>query len=107
MSHSLFLRHRTLPGRRDEVVAAWQRFMPAAISLNDDHEAYDYTTVDDDPDALLVFQQYRDADAAAAFLQNPEYLKYLEASEHLLAGPPEIVATTPVWSKPVQPGTAG
>lgn len=107
MSHALFLRHRALPGRRDELMTVWQRHMPAAIEANADHEAYVYTTVDDDPDALAVFQQYRDAAAAAAFLHDPRYLQYLAESKHLLAGPPEVSACTPLWSKAVGPGPCG
>ncbi len=80
--------------------------MPAAIEANTDHEAYVYTTVDDDPDSLAVFQQYRDAAAAAAFLRDPGYLQYLAESEHLLAGPPEILTCTPQWSKSVGPDHA-
>lgn len=107
MSHALFLRHRALPGRRDELMAVWERHMPAAIDANPDHEAYVYTTVDDDADCLAVFQQYSNAAAAAAFLTDASYLKYLSESEHLLAGPPEITGCTPHWSKSVGPDRLG
>lgn len=99
MSYGLFLTHRALPGRRAELIAAWERHMPAAVTANDAHEAYVYTSVDDDPDALMVFQQYRSRADAAAFLSTEPYRAYLADSEHLLAGPPQVVGTTPLWSK--------
>ncbi|MBO3662271.1 putative quinol monooxygenase [Microbacterium stercoris] len=101
MSYGLFLTHRALPGKRDELIAAWKRHMPAAIDANDGHEAYVYTTVAGDPEALMVFQQYASREEAAAFLTTEPYLAYLAESEHLLAGPPTMVTATPVWSKNV------
>lgn len=101
MSHGLFIRHQARPGRRLELVEVWERFMPAAISANPGHEAYVYTEVADDPDAVMVYQQYTDAGEAAAFLEDTAYLAYLHASEHLLAGPPVVTVVAPRWSKRV------
>lgn len=101
MTHGLFIRHQALPGRRDELVTTWEQHMPAAVEANAGHEAYVYTEVVDDPDAVMVYQQYADAEQAAAFLQDPAYLAYLAASEHLLAGPPALTAVVPRWSKRV------
>lgn len=101
MSHGLFIRHQAAPGRRDELVAVWEQHMPAAVAANPGHEAYVYTEVADDPDAIMVYQQYVSAEAAAAFLQDPTYLAYLSASEHLLAGPPTLTVVAPRWAKGV------
>ncbi len=101
MSHGLFIRHQALPGRRAELVEAWERFMPSAISANPGHQAYVYTEVADDPDAVMVYQQYVDADEAAAFLRDAAYLAYLDASEHLLAAEPAVTVVRPRWTKRV------
>lgn len=97
--HALVLRHRAKPGRRDELVEVWRRHMPQAVEGNDGHRAYVLCASHADPDVLLVFQHYRDAAAAQEFLGNPAYLAYLEASGRLLAGPPEVEAVEPLWSK--------
>lgn len=99
MSHGLIIRHRSLPGRREDLIAAWQRHMPDAIDANDGHETYVYTAAQADPDVLWVYQQYTDADAAAAFLRTPAYLAYLADSEALLAEPAKVVPVAPIWAK--------
>lgn len=101
--HALFLRHRARRGKRDQLIEVWRRHMPAAVGGNDGHEAYVYCASHADPDVLVVFQQYRDAAAAQAFLGDPAYLAYLEESKDLLAGPPEVEAVEPLWSKAVGP----
>lgn len=75
--------------------------MPDAVAANPHHEAYVYTEVADEPDAVMVYQQYTDAGHAAAFLRDPAYLAYLAASEHLLAAPPVVTVVAARWSKHV------
>lgn len=102
-THALFLVHRTQPGRREEVEAVWRRHMPDAVAANPDHLAYAYCADVDDPDVLRVVQMYTSADAAAAFLQQPAYLAYLDEVEPLLSGPPEVHTAVPRWTKAVGP----
>ena len=101
--HALVLRHRAKPGLRDQLVEVWRRHMPEAVQANDGHQTYVICASHADPDVLLVFQQYRDATAAQAFLGNPAYLAYLRESGELLTGPPEVEAVEPLWSKTVGP----
>jgi quinol monooxygenase YgiN len=96
---ALFIRHRTQPGRRDQVRAVWDRHVRAAVARNPGHAAYFYCFDDGDPDAICAFQQYVDADAARAFLATEGYAAYLRDVEPLLAGPPEVTSLTPVWTK--------
>lgn len=98
-AHALVLRHRAVPGRRDQLVEVWHRNMPEAVRENDGHVAYVLCASYADPDELLIFQHYRDAAAAQQFLGNPAYLRYLEESRELLAGPPEVEPVEPLWSK--------
>lgn len=98
-THALFLTHTTLDGRRDEVHAVWSKHMAPAISANPDHLAYFYCYDLGDPNVIRVFQQYRSADAATAFLRSDAYAAYLGAVEPLLTGPPEVHAAEPTWTK--------
>ncbi|MDF1503624.1 antibiotic biosynthesis monooxygenase [Roseisolibacter sp. H3M3-2] len=100
---ALIIRHTTLPGRRDDVRAAWERHMRPAIDANPGHEAYFYCFDDADADVICAFQQYVDAAAARDFLATDAYAAYLRDVEPLLAGPPQVTALTPVWSKPARP----
>lgn len=96
---AVFIKHRTLPGKRDEVRGVWEKHMAPAIAANPDHTAYFYCFDNADPDVICAFQQYASADAAKAFLQNNSYLAYLKEVEPLLSGSPEIASLAPVWSK--------
>lgn len=96
---ALFIRHKTQPGKRDEVRLVWEKHMAPAISANPDHTAYFYCFDDADPDSICAFQQYSSAEAAQDFLKTPNYLAYLQEVEPLLAGPPHVTTLTPVWSK--------
>jgi quinol monooxygenase YgiN len=100
---ALFIRHQTQPGRRDDVRAVWERHMRPAIAANPGHEAYFYCYDDADADVICAFQQYADAGAARDFLATASYAAYLREVEPLLAGPPQVTAVTPVWSKPTSP----
>lgn len=96
---ALFIRHQTLPGKREEVRQVWEKNMAPAISANDGHTAYFYCFDDSDPDSICAFQEYFSSDAARDFLGTESYLAYLEEVESLLAGPPQVTSLTRVWSK--------
>ncbi len=102
-AHALVLRHKAVPGRRDQLIEVWHRNMPEAVRENAGHVAYVLCSSYSDPDEVLIFQHYRDAAAAQEFLGNPAYLRYLEESRDLLAGPPEVEPVEPLWSKGLGP----
>ncbi len=95
---ALVIRHRTHPGRRDQVRAVWDRRVREAAARNPGHAAYFYCFDDGDPDAICAFQQYVDAEAARAFLATESHAAYLREVGRLLAGPPEVTSLTPVWN---------
>jgi quinol monooxygenase YgiN len=99
MSYALFIQHKTLPGKRDDVQRVWQKHMMPAIAINDGHTAYFYS-FGADPDSICAFQVYRDQEAAGAFLKKPEYAAYLEEVEPLLMGDPVVTVLDVQWSKP-------
>lgn len=97
---ALFVKHKTLPGKRDEVRKVWEQHMAPAIAANPNHTAYFYCFDSSDPDSICAFQEYTSAEAAKEFLETPSYAAYLRDVEALLSGPPLVTALTPVWSKP-------
>jgi len=96
---AIMIRHQTKPGARDDVQRVWLRHMAPAVEANPGHVAYFYCLDDADPDAIIAFQVYADADASAAFLKTDAYSAYLAEVEPLLIGPPQVSELTPVWSK--------
>lgn len=96
---ALIIRHKTLPGKRDEVRAVWEKHMAPAVSGNPGHCAYFYCFDNADPDSISAFQAYESAEASQAFLATGEYAAYLQEVEPLLSGPPQVTALTPVWVK--------
>jgi quinol monooxygenase YgiN len=98
-SLALIIKHKTQPGKRDEVRKVWERHMAPAVSANPGHIAYFYCFDNADPDAIVAFQQYVSAEAAGEFLKTDSYAAYLQEVEPLLSGPPQVTALTPMWSK--------
>lgn len=96
--HALFLKHRSQPGRRQELETVWRRHMMPAIDANKAHLAYIYS-YGDDPDTVGAFQLYRSKEDADAFRQSPAYLAYLDESRPLLAHDPDVTMLTPRWVK--------
>ena len=95
----LFVTHRTLPGKRGEVRAAWERHMKPHIAQNAGHEAYFYCLDDSDPDVIRACQMYSSEEAMREFLAHAGYEEYLREVEPLLARQPELSTATPVWDK--------
>ncbi len=98
-SFALIIKHKTQPGKRDEVRQVWEKHMAPAISANPGHTAYFYCFDDTDPDVIYAFQQYASVEASQAFLETESYAAYLQQVESLLSGPPQVISLTPMWSK--------
>lgn len=99
ISFALIIKHKTWPGKRDEVRKVWERHMASAISANPGHTHYFYCFDNADPDSIVAFQQYENQEASRAFLETKHYAAYLKEVEPLLSGPPQITALTPMCSK--------
>ena len=96
---ALFVKHKTLPGKRDEVREVWERHMAPTIAANPGHSAYFYCFDNSDADSICAFQLYASSQAAEDFLKTPSYAAYLKAVEPLLSGPPHVTPLTPIWTK--------
>lgn len=99
--YALFLKHRALPGRRNDLEAVWCRHMLPAIESNPAHLAYTYS-FGNEPDVVTAFQIYRSREDAEAFVRSAEYLAYIEESRPILAQEPEVTVLKPRWSKGVR-----
>jgi quinol monooxygenase YgiN len=104
---AIFITHRALAGKRDEVRRVWERHLQPHIAASAAHEAYVYCFDDSDPDMICVFQQYTDRAASQAFLAAPWYAAYVKEVTPLLAGPPQLRTATPVWAKGSAPEARG
>jgi quinol monooxygenase YgiN len=100
-STALFIRHKTLPGKRDDVRAVWLKHMAPAIQANPGHAAYFYCFDTADTDSICAFQHYVSREAAEQFLSHPSYHAYPKEVEPLLSGPPEVKTLAPMWTKAV------
>lgn len=96
---ALFIKHRALPGKRDEVRRIWEKHLKPRVAANPAHEAYFYCFDDNDPDTICVFQQYAARASSQEFLEAPWYAAYVNEVSPLLAGKAEINVVTPVWAK--------
>lgn len=97
--YALSIKHKALPGKRDEVWKVWEKHMAPAIAANPGHTDYFYCFDNADPDSIHAFQQYRSQEASQEFLKTESYAAYLKESEPLLAGPPHVTVLIPKWSK--------
>ena len=96
---ALFIRHRSLPGKRDEVRRIWEKHLPARVASNPAHEAYYYCYDAKDPDRVCVFQLYSDSTSAQDFVKGDWYPAYEQEVAPYLSGESEFRVATPMWMK--------
>ncbi|HMO13345.1 MAG TPA: antibiotic biosynthesis monooxygenase [Pirellulaceae bacterium] len=101
---ALFVRHRALPGKREEVRRIWEKFVRPRAEANSAHLEYYFCFDDGDPDVVCVFQLYTDADAAEDFRNGAWYSDYLAEVATVVAAPPQLTAASLVWAKPIVAG---
>lgn len=98
---ALFIRHKALPGKRDEVRQVWEKHVPGHVAANAGHMAYFYCYDDGDPDTICVFQLYADRDGPKEFVNQPWYAAYEAEVAPLLSGQSDFRSATPYWLKEV------
>jgi quinol monooxygenase YgiN len=96
---ALFIKHKALPGRREEVRRVWEKHLRPRIADNAAHEHYFYCYDDNDPDAICVFQLYGDRNGPQEFVKQPWYPAYEAEVSPLLTGESEFRSATPFWIK--------
>jgi len=55
---ALLVRHRSLPGKREEVLRVWEKYVKPRAERNPAHLHYHFCFDNADPDAVIAFQVY-------------------------------------------------
>lgn len=98
---TLYIRHKALPGKRDEVRRIWDKYARAYAESNDGQLAGFYCYDDNDPDTIVVFSVHSDQENLADFSKQPWFAAYQAETMALVAGPSEARWATPQWTKGV------
>jgi len=98
-SNALFVRHTAKPGKRDDVMRVWEKYVRNYVANSDRQPAYYYCYDDNDPDTIVVFQLYAAPDSGIEFVKQPWYDDYERETARLLAGPSEFRTATTQWIK--------
>lgn len=96
---ALYIRHKALPGKRDDVKRIWEKYARAYIDNAAGHVVYIYSFDDSDPDVIVAYQLHNGGDAAEDFASQPWYQDYERETAELLAEPSEFRTLTPQWIK--------
>ena len=104
---ALFVRHKSRPGRRDDVRRVWEKHVKPHVQANPRHVAYYFCYDDQDPDTISVFQLYSDPDAMKDFMSGDWYPAYIEEVSRLVTEPPRIMPATLIWAKGSSPHEHG
>lgn len=102
---ALIIKHRTLPGRCDDVHKGWLEHTVPAIAANPDHAAYFYLLNETDPDVICAFQLYASL-GVSGLSQNGGLRGLSERGRALLSGLPQVMLRTLVWKKGWAGGTS-
>lgn len=94
----IFTRLRARPGRRDEVLAAFDA-LHDAVSAEPGTAVFAMHVASDEPDVVLFYEVYADDDALAAHRESEAVRRVVPQLQSLLDGAPEITYATFVRSK--------
>lgn len=99
MSLALFVRTRTKPGQRELARRAWEELMKPGVDGNAQQPVYFFCEDNDDANVFCLFEIYSDRATFERAAESRRFADYMGRIGHLLAGPPEVNITTPVWAK--------
>jgi quinol monooxygenase YgiN len=99
VSLALFVRTRTKPGQRELARRAWEELMKPGVDDNPQQPVYFFCEDNDDQDVFCLFEIYSDRQSFERAAESRRFADYMGRIGHLLAGPPEMNITTPVWLK--------
>ena len=97
--HSVIVELNCQPGKRDDVFQAWHDHLSTADSANPDIVQLTVVLDDADGDAMRLVEFYSDSAGFDRVSESTEVGSFIEAAMPLLASPPNIVRSTPTWSK--------
>jgi len=87
------------PGRRDALLAALRPLVDAAVEDEPGTLLFVLNVLDGDPDAVISYEVFADADALAAHTAAPATAAFVAQMGDLLATPPEPLRVRPVMGK--------
>jgi quinol monooxygenase YgiN len=96
---ALFIKTKTQSGKRDKVKWLWERHLKPGAEKNPLQEIHVFCFDGTDKDTLYLFEVYSSQEALQQAGQSPAFGAYLQEVMPLLAGPPEMSVTTPLWAK--------
>lgn len=98
-TRALYIRHKALPGKRDDVKRIWEKYARPYIEGASAQSAYFYGFDESDPDAIVAYQTF-EADAGTTdFTRQPWYEDYERETSALLAAPSEFRTVALQWIK--------
>ncbi|WP_051777167.1 putative quinol monooxygenase [Pseudorhizobium pelagicum] len=100
-NRALYVRHRALPGKRDELRQVWEKYARAYLEAADVQIAYFYCYDDNDPDTVVAFQLCTDQAGIDEFVRQGWFADYQAESAALVAAPSEFRTVIPIWTKGV------
>ena len=84
---------------RDELRRLWEQYLKPHIETNNEEEICFYCYGADGENTICMFEFFsKPYDLQEAF-QSDWFKAYMEAASSILAGPPEITTTVPIWAK--------
>ena len=96
---ALFINATTRPEKRDELRQLWEKHLKPHIETNVEEEFCSYCYGVDDDNTICMFELLSESYDLQAAFQSDWFKAYMEAATPILAGPPEVIITTPIWSK--------
>ncbi len=93
------VRHTAKPGKRDEVLRVWKKYVADYVAGHDSSLGYYYCFDDNDPDTIIAIQVTADRDAGQEFVKQPWFGDYQRETLELVAGQSEVRTATPQWIK--------
>ena len=90
---------KTKPGKRDELKAAWEKYIKPHVNENKEIEQHNYHFSMDDPDTVCLFEVLSDIQVLNGTYEQPWMKEYLSVIGPLLASPPQMLRLNPVWMK--------
>ena len=98
---ALFVKVKSLPGKREEVKNLWEKY----IRPHSEHEeALDisfYCYAQEDENTVCLFELFSDPSRTKTVMQSDWFAAYQQELKSLIAGPPEVIMANPVWAKGV------
>ncbi len=96
---ALFMTITTQPGKRDELVALWDKHLKNRAAENDDQTRYVFALDMANPDVIHISEVYGSKAGFEANSQAPWFADYMAEAGPLLAGQPAFNIAMPHWVK--------